>query len=252
MIGAVWVRGPRKFSAVSTGAPTPTPIEISTADGGMPALLWRPGGGVGPGLVLVQEIFGLSRYVRDRAADLAALGYVVCAPEVFWRLDDHEIDEDGPQVLDRAVSVAQRIDWPLAVADVGAALRWLRTDDGVVGGCGLIGFCFGGGLAFNVAAVDEPDVLISYYGSALPGLLELADQVSAPSLHHFGLADSYIRLDAVRTIERAVTAYGAEFATYPGAGHAFDNPDPAFYHPQASAEAWQRTTRFLAAHLPPE
>jgi carboxymethylenebutenolidase len=225
-------------------------IHIETPDGPMPAHLWRPATGHGPGLVLVQEIFGVSDYIKQRAADLAALGYLVCAPEVYWRLENPEIDFSRDDVLDQALGLAAQVDWPQAVADVSLALSHLRGMIEVTGGVGLIGFCFGGGLAFNVAAEEEPDVLVSYYGSALGNLTSLAPQVTAPSLHHFGLADPYVPLATQDQIRAAVSVTDSRFETYQGAGHAFDNPNPAFHHPEASAAAWGVTTRFLAEQLP--
>lgn len=215
----------------------------------MPVDLWHPSAGRGPGLVVVQEIFGVSDYIRSRAADLAALGYVVCVPEVYWRLPNPAIDPAGDPFA-QALDLAGQVSWDQAVADVTQALRWLRDCDEVRGGTGLVGFCFGGGLAFQVAAEADPDVLVSYYGSALPGLLGLAGQVRAPSLHHFGLADSYIPPDQVAAVQAAVAGPDVWFETYDGAGHAFDNPAPAFHHPVAAAAAWATTTRFLAEHLP--
>jgi carboxymethylenebutenolidase len=225
-------------------------ITIDTDDGPMPAHLWLPPAGTGPALVLVQEIFGVSSYIRDRGRDLAALGYVVCAPEIYWRLPDAGMDESDPEVLGRAMSLVSRVDWPAAVRDVQATLRHLRALSEVTGGVGLIGFCFGGGLAFNVAAVDDVDVLVSYYGSALGDLTDLAGDVDARSLHHFGTADAFIPAETIERVRSAVTAHGAQFETYEGANHAFDNPSPAFHHPQASAAAWQVTVRFLNQHLP--
>ena len=225
-------------------------ITIETGEGPMPAQLWQPPGETGPGLVLLHEIFGISRYVRDRGRDLAALGYVVCAPEIYWRLDDHDLDEDDPDLLARAIALSQRVDWDTAVSDVQDTLSHLRGMIEVEGGVGLIGFCFGGGLAFQVAAVDDVDVLVSYYGSAIPDLIHLAGEISAPSLHHFGLADAYIPAETIKRIEDAVTGHGARFETYPGANHAFDNPAPAFHHSEASARAWHVTAGFLNEHLP--
>ena len=191
-------------------------ITIDTGDGDMPAHLWLPPTGTGPALVLVQEIFGVSAYIRDRGRDLAELGYVVCAPEIYWRLPDSEIDESDPEVLARAMSVVSRLDWPAAVRDVQAALRHVRGLPEVTGGVGLIGFCFGGGLAFNVAAVDDVDVLVSYYGSALGDLTELAGDIDAPSLHHFGTADAFIPAETIERVRAAVTEHGARFETYAG------------------------------------
>jgi carboxymethylenebutenolidase len=230
--------------------PTHERVTVPTDAGDMPALLWRPASGRGPGLLLLQEIFGVSAYVQRRGADLAEAGYVVLAPELYWRQDAEPIDESAPGAIETAMGRAQQLDWDTAVADAVAAYGELagRAD----GPCGVIGFCLGGGLAFNVAAVEDPAVLVSYYGSGLPGLLHLAPQVTAPSLHHFGTADSYLDTGTVAAIEAAV-ATGAsrlEFERYEGADHAFDNDDLALHHPEASALAWSRTLRFLARELP--
>jgi carboxymethylenebutenolidase len=225
-------------------------VQIETASGSLPAHRWLPEGGHGPGLVVFQEIFGVSAYIRDRAADLAALGYVVIAPEFYWRLDDAELEESGPDFLQRAMGIVSRLDWEAAVEDGRAAVQRLRTMPEVTGGIGLIGFCFGGGLAFNVAAGLEVGALVSYYGSALPNLLGLADRVSVPTLHHFGLDDTYIDRNMVETIRLAVQRPGVVFETYAGAGHAFDNPHPDFHHADASARAWDVTTAFLTEHVP--
>ncbi|MGH3423120.1 MAG: dienelactone hydrolase family protein, partial [Nocardioidaceae bacterium] len=229
----------------------PSTVQIETEAGPMPALRWMPPAGAGPGLVLVQEIFGLSDYIRGRGADLAELGYVVLAPEVYWRLDDAEVDESRPDFLEQGMRVASRVDWDSAVRDVRAALTHLRGIDEVTGGVGLVGFCFGGGLAFNVAAAESPDALVSYYGSTLPDLLDLAPMVDMPSLHHFGRDDQFIDGERVARVRDAVCANPrARFEIYDGAGHAFDNPMPAFHHEEASQRAWRTTVDFLAEWLP--
>lgn len=227
-------------------------VHIQTPDGAMPAHVWLPPQQTGPGLVLVQEIFGISGYIESRAADLAELGYVVCAPEVYWRLGASQVDESSEDALATAMGLAQQVDWDAAVADVTLALSHLRGMLEVTAGAGLIGFCFGGGLAFNVAAVSDPDVLVSYYGSALGQLIPLAGRVKAPSLHHFGRADGFIPVSTQDAIREAVTRNGARFETYEGANHAFDNPSPAFHHAEASAAAWATTKQFLAQFLPVE
>lgn len=225
-------------------------IDIQTPDGAMPAHLWHPVSGSGPAIVVFQEIFGVTDYIRARCVDLADLGYVVCAPEIYWRLGSVRI-EDGPDAMQEAMAAVARVDWDAAVRDGVATLEHVRGLLETTGRVGLLGFCFGGGLAFNVAAEDAPDALVSYYGSALPRLLHLADDVDIPSLHHFGLADTFIPPDTVEEIRAAVTRSPrpARFETYPGAGHAFDNPIPMFHHAEASRAAWEVTTRFLAETL---
>ncbi len=229
-----------------------TQTTVPTPDGDMPARLWTPAGGQGPGILLLQEIFGVSPYIRRRAAALASEGYVVLAPELYWRLDPAlpPLDESAPDVVDTAMGRAMSLDWEQTVKDATAALQALGSST-EVDRVGVLGFCFGGGLGFNVAAVAEPDCLVSYYGSALPGLLGLAPEVTAPSLHHFGLADDYIPADVVEQVRTAVSAdrSGVEFFTYEGANHAFDNDDFFLHDPAASQLAWQRTLRFLADRL---
>jgi carboxymethylenebutenolidase len=223
-----------------------TTIGIAVEGGRLPADLHLPASGRGPGIVLFQEIFGVTPYVSGRARDLAALGHVVLVPHVYWRQGDPVIGEDLPAALE----AMGKVEWPVAVADGAAALAALRQRPEVTGPAGLLGFCFGGGLAFAVAAEAGPDFLVSYYGSALPDLLDLAPRVTCPSLHHFGLADDYLPPDVVRRIEAAVTAGPATVDTYVGAGHAFDNPSPLFHHAAASRAAWSATAAWLRERAP--
>jgi carboxymethylenebutenolidase len=223
---------------------------VSVDDGQMPADLHLPADGGGPGIALFQEIFGVTDYIDARARDLAALGYVVLVPHVYWRQGDPVIS--GDDALPRAMAAVGQVDWETAVADGVAAVAALRQRAEVTGPTGVFGFCFGGGLAFAVAAADDPDFLVSYYGSALPNLLDAAAEVRAPSLHHFGLADAYIPAETVARIEHALTAgpAAATVLTYDGAGHAFDNPLPAFHHADASRHAWDNTVAWLSQTAP--
>ena len=229
---------------------TGSPTHVETPDGPMPAHLWLPASGRGPGLLLLQEIFGISRYVSSRAQDLADLGYVVLAPEIYWRLGVSRVAE-GPEAMDEGLALMGRVDWDTAVGDAAAALADLRSRPEVAGGAGVVGLCFGGGLGFHLAALEEPDALVAYYGSAIPHLLGLAPQVTCPSLHHLGLADAYIAGDAREDMLAALQAQPAtRVETYEGADHAFDNPDIPLHHEGASAAAWAHTVAFLAEQLP--
>ena len=242
---------------------TRSTLSVQTPDGAMPAHLWLPEGGTGPGVLLLQEIFGVSAYVERRAQDLADEGYVVLAPEIFWRQGVSRVEE-GPDALEEALGLLQRTDWPLAVADAVAALEALRGHEAVTGRVGIVGFCFGGGLAFNVAAQSPADALVSYYGSALPELLGVLPfdpsdvtltvidpaRVTTPSLHHWGLADSFIDRPVVEQVCARLEAQpDVTVETYEGGGHAFDNDDFMFYDADLAALAWQRTLAFLADRL---
>lgn len=223
-------------------------VDVPVRDGEMPAHLWLPEAGRGPGIVLVQEIFGVSPYIRRRAADLAALGYAVLVPELFWRLGVAAVP-NGPDMLAEGVALSQRFDWPTGVADTVAAQRVLRERPEVTGPSALLGFCFGGGMAFEVAATESPDALVAYYGSALPRLLGLAGRVTCPTLMHFGTADAYLDPPTVERIRAAVAPQGARVELHDGADHAFDNADFVNFDADAAAAAWAQTTAFLAEHL---
>lgn len=233
-----------------TGTVSSDILTLPTESGDIPVHRWLPPAGTGPGVLLLQEIFGLSSYIRTRAADLATAGYVVFAPELYWRLPDAQVGEDD---VAHGMKLAEQLPWDDALADARTAMDALRAAPETTGQIGLVGFCYGGGLAFNLAAQAVPDALVSYYGSALPTLLPLAREVTCPSLHHFGTADTFIPMDTVEKIRDAVTIghRRVQFFTYDGAGHAFDNPSPKFHHQQAASLAWQRSLVFLGAHLNP-
>ena len=239
---------------------TSSRIAVPTADGGMPSHLWLPASGSGPGILLLQEIFGVSPYIERRAQDLADLGYVVVAPEIWWRQGVSRVEE-GPEAMETGFGLLQQVDWQAAVDDSLAALEFLRGRDEVTGQVGLVGFCFGGGLAFDVASRTEVDALVSYYGSALPDLLGVVEAdprvtvvgpeaVSAPSLHQFGMTDQFLTRPVVEQIQALleplpnVTWFG-----YETADHAFDNPDFFLHDADASQLAWRRTSDWLAEHL---
>ena len=225
-------------------------IEVVRPDGVLPVRRWLPAPGRGPGILVLQEIFGVSPYIERRCADLAAAGYVVYAPELYFRLDVH-LDESSPDYLQQGIGASQRLDWEQTTADASAALDALRSASETTGEVAVLGFCFGGGLGFQVAALNAPDALVSYYGSAIPGLLALAPRVTCPSLHHWGLGDSFFPPEVVAQVRDAVAGPAVEVHTYDGAEHAFDNPNPMFFHAEASALAWTRTLDFLAGRLAP-
>ena len=228
---------------------------ISTAAGGARAgHAALPEGGRGPGLLLIQEIFGVNDYIRGRAATLAELGYVVLAPDLYWRLEPGvEIPHDEAG-LQRAFGYLQRLDQPRAVADAGSALDHLRGLAKVSGGAGVLGFCMGGRIGYHVTARSHPDAAVLYYGSGTGDALDLAPEVRCPVLFHFGGDDAYLPAEEVERIRAAFAGRDdVEFAVQPGAGHAFDNYlAPMFHVPAAREAAWRVTEDFLRRRLPAE
>jgi carboxymethylenebutenolidase len=232
---------------------SPSRVEsVETPDGSFDLTVWLPEDGTGPGLLLIQEIFGVSDYIREVASDLAAMGYVVGAPDLFWRLEpgyQAGHDEEG---LNRSLAMVSRFDFPQGVTDAAAALRHLAALPEVEDGLGVIGFCFGGTIAYYLAAQADMDVMVSFYGSGISDRTDLLDQIDIPVQFVFGGNDSYIPRDQVAKVEAAAAGKpNVEMHVEEDAGHAFHNRKSAMFHmPEPAARAWQRTEEFLRRHLP--
>lgn len=225
---------------------------VSTPDGSFDLPVWLPAAGSGPGLLLIEEIFGISDYIRAVAADLAGLGYVVGAPDLFWRLQPGWAAEHTEDGLAQSMALASRFDAATGVADTAAAFAQLTALPEVDGSAGIIGFCFGGTFAYLAAAQASPDAVISFYGSGVPGQASQLASITCPLLLHFGGSDPYIPRDQVRQVEEAAAGHpNVEIHVEEDAGHAFHNRKaPMFYQPGPASRAWQRTEEFLRRHLP--
>ncbi len=224
---------------------------VTVADGTFDLHVWTPEGGSGPGLLLIQEIFGVGAYIRAVADRLADAGYVVGAPDVFWRFAPGWAADHDQAGLEASLAQVGNLDPQQAIADCAAALAHLQTDPATGGRVGVIGFCLGGTLAWGVAAVAQPACCVSYYGSGVPSMLGLIDQVSCPTLFHFGDADAYIPNEGVDALAAAIAGREGFVINVERAGHAFDNHESAMFYDEAAANAaWAKTMAFLATHLP--
>lgn len=228
----------------------PLTVDVACDGGEMAMHVWTPDSGSGPGLLLIQEIFGVGPYIRAVAARLAEAGYVVGAPDMFWRFApgwEAGHDEAG---LNASLEQVGKLDFPLAVGDCVAALGALRGLDELQGTPGVIGFCLGGTLAFAVAAAAEPAVCVSYYGSGVPSMLGDLDRIDCPTLLHFGNADGFIPNDGVEAVNAAIAGRAGFVLNVENAGHAFDNHESAmFWNESAAQAAWAKTMAFLGEHL---
>jgi carboxymethylenebutenolidase len=148
-------------------------------------------------------------------------------------------------------AVAQKLDTQVAIADCAATLQHLGEHDGIGGNVGVIGFCLGGSLAWGVAAAAEPGACVSYYGSQVPAMLDLVDDVTCPTLLHFGREDPYLPMEGVDAIAAATSGKDNVTINVEIAGHAFDNhSSEIFYVESAAKAAWAKTVAFLQTHLP--
>ena len=219
-----------------------------------PAHVALPSSGHGPGMVVIQEIFGVNDYIKDACTRVASLGYVALAPDLYSRIERGvAVDERAEDGLQKAFGYMQKLDFEQAIQDAIDAFRHLKRLPEVDGGrAGILGFCLGGGVAYFVAARADPDVCVSYYGSAVPGGLGEAGSVRCPILFHFGTADDYISSEQRHAVREAFAGRpDVEFHLHEGANHAFDNwRSPIFHHERAATDAWQQTVDFLTRMFP--
>lgn len=232
-----------------TGHP-PRTIPVTVADGQFDLKIWEPGEPA-PGVLVLQEIFGVGDYIEAVCARLAAAGYVAAAPDLFWRFApgwraDH--DEAGMQASFEQVA---KLDVPQAIADAVAALGTLGDFPDVAGRPGVLGFCLGGTIAWGVAAAGDPSCAVSYYGSGVPSMLDMAEQVHCPVLFHFGNDDPWIPAAGIEAVNDAVATHRNLTLNVEHAGHAFDNHCAAQFYAEAAARAaWSKTLAFLETNLP--
>jgi carboxymethylenebutenolidase len=237
--------------------PTERNDQISTSDGATyDGWIFLPDGGSGPGIMLLQEIFGVGSFLRAKANDLAGLGYVVLCPDVFWRTEPrvaHDHDQAGLEAAFGSMTRwSQEVDDLTAIGDLLSAFEHLQGLSEVgARATGVMGYCLGGRLAYEVAVAGQPDAAVCYYGSGIGGRLEAAGEITCPILFHYGSDDPYIPTDEVDAVRQAFAGRdSAEVHVHPGAGHAFENFEAEMFHSaEATAVAWRVTTEFLARHL---
>lgn len=221
-------------------------------DGGeMDLYVWEPATPPRAAVLLIQEIFGVGPYIRAVAERLAAAGYLVGAPDVFWRFAPQWEADHSEAGLGASIEKVQQLDFPHAVGDCVAALDHLGAQPGIASAPAVLGYCLGGTLAWAVAAQANPSCCVSYYGSGVPGMLGMIQQVHCPTLFHFGNADAYIPNEGVEAIAAAIAGLDRFVVNVENAGHAFDNHEAEmFYHEASAKAAWAKTMAFLGSHLP--
>jgi carboxymethylenebutenolidase len=226
-------------------------ITIETPDGRFGAYLTKPASGRGPGIVLIQEIFGVNRFMRDVADAHAANGYMALCPDLFWR------QQPGVQLTDqteaewqKARQFMQGFDVAKGVADLSGALQHLRDLKGCTGKVGSVGYCLGGKLAYLMATRSDADCNISYYGVGLQDLLGEAANIKHPLMLHIAEEDQSVPKEAQAKITSQLASHRqVTIHKYPGMGHAFARVGGKNFDKQAADTANSRTANFLKQHL---
>ncbi|EZP67748.1 Carboxymethylenebutenolidase [Sphingomonas paucimobilis] len=226
-------------------------VEITAADGGrFNAYVAMPEGGSGPGLVLLQEAFGVTQFMRDMADRFASDGYVVTVPDLYWRIEAGVELTDAE--FDRAMDIYRQFDLNLAIDDIKATIGALRAMPEQRGGVGAVGFCLGGRLAAMAAARTDIDCAVAYYGVGITDHLDELEQVRIPLGFHFGTEDQDCAADIAPIAALAERHDNVSLWMYNKAGHGFANPHRGFFSAAAEELAYIRTLAIIRAAIGPK
>jgi carboxymethylenebutenolidase len=218
-------------------------ISISSHDGQQfDAYLSLPPTGRGPGLVIIQEIWGVNEHIKAVADQYAMDGYVVLAPDVFWRQQANVNLKYNEADTQKAFQLMTNLDEAHAVADLVSTANALRARPEVSGKLGAIGFCMGGRLSYQLAASGAVDAAVCYYGGGIQNHLDKAPKVQCPILFHYAALDGYIPATAVADVKKAFAGRAnAQFHVYEGVDHGFNCWGRPMYQQRAAALARGRT-----------
>lgn len=206
--------------------------------------LAMPPGGMGKGLIVVQEYWGLVDHIKDLAERFAKAGYVALSPDLYHGKTTKSPDEAGKMLM--ALNIAE------AGKDMKGSAEYLLANPAVTSRrVGIVGFCMGGQLALH-AGMEYPEVIaavVDFYGIH-PAVKIDAKRVRVPVLGHFGKQDKSVSKESVETLATSINGTGGSFEYhYYEAGHAFFNDTRPVYSERDAQASWQRTLDFLKAHV---
>ncbi|MGI8845017.1 MAG: dienelactone hydrolase family protein [Thermoleophilaceae bacterium] len=222
-------------------------VEFKANGGTAPGYLAAPESGSGPGVVVLQEWWGLDDHIKDVCDRLAGEGFIALAPDLYRGETTTQPDEAEQKMMAMNMEQAEK--------DMSGAVDYLVDHDGVTGdGVAAVGFCLGGGLAVWAATLNpKVDAVVSYYYVMPHGKPDFS-KLDAPVLGHFGTADDFVPVadaEGLRDEIDAATDHDVEFEFYEGQGHAFFNDTDRLgtYDEGAAKKSWSRTIDFLKSKL---
>jgi len=221
-------------------------VTLTALDGHkLGAYVARPGGDPIAGLVVVQEIFGVNAHIRSVTDGYAKDGFLAIAPALFDRIQPNvELKYEGAEAQ-TGRELAQKLVTDLALSDIGAAIEFACSSTGKK--IGVIGYCYGGTLAWLAATRLHPAAAVGYYGGQIAKHLD--EEPAVPVMLHFGKQDNHI---PAADVEKIQAAHPEVEVYWYDAGHGFNCDARASYNAEAAKEARQRSLDFLKKHLASE
>lgn len=206
----------------------------------------------GPGVIVIQEIFGVNTWVRSVCDMLARAGYHAMAPDLFWRIQPHiELHPIFQEDFQAGLGYMGKFNGDKGVEDIQAAITTLRSMKICTGKVGTIGFCLGGRLSYLAATRTDADANSSYYGVGIETLLDEAKNIKKPLLVHVAGNDPYVPQEALAKIGTALRGKsGVDVLVYAGLDHGFArDTDPNHYDVEGTKLAHGRTLEMFKKAL---
>ena len=226
-------------------------VTIESFDGGnFDGYLALPSSGYGPGIVVLQEIFGVNQYIRSVADWYAGHGFVAVCPDLFWRQERGVQLTDQGADWDKAFAYYQGLDEVKAVEDGAAAVGYLRQYPACSGRVGAVGFCLGGNLAYLLSVRFAPDCAVGYYGVSIEKSLGEAKNLRAPLMLHVAGKDRFCPREAQAQIHAVLDSDPrVTIHDYPQQDHAFGRLAGEHYDATAAELANLRSLEFFVRNL---
>ncbi len=227
-------------------------VTIRAADGGsFSGYLATPKSGKGPGILVIQEIFGVNKVMRDLTDGFAAQGFTVLCPDLFWRqAPGIQLTDQSEAEWKRAFELYQGFDEAKGVTDLQVTLAYLRGQAACTGKVGTVGFCLGGKLAFLMATRSDAECNVGYYGVGIEKALDEAGRITRPLMLHIAEKDQFCPPEAQGAIKSVLGKNPkVTIHSYPGADHAFARVGGEHYDKAAADSANRRTADFFTLHL---
>lgn len=227
-------------------------ISIATlsGDASFDAYVAHPEGTPRAAIIVIQEIFGVNRGIRQKCDKLAADGYLAVAPDLFWRLEPGiELDPDVEEEFNQALDWMNKFDQDAGIKDIEATIHHIRREMGVAK-VGCVGYCLGGRLAFMTATRTDIDASVGYYGVGIDGLLREKHGIAHPVMLHIPTADGFVDAETQKAMHEGLDDYPkATLHDYEGLDHGFATEIGKRRDEEAANLADSRTMAFFAEHL---
>jgi carboxymethylenebutenolidase len=229
-------------------------IKLKAADGAgeFAAFVYEPvNKESAPAVVVIQEIFGVNDALRATCQEMADMGFIAIAPDLFWRQEPGvNITDKSEAEWKKAFALMNGFDQDKGVEDLQVTLAAARNLPGANGKAGTIGFCLGGRLAVMMATRSDADVNVSYYGVGLDGLVLEFDNIQAPLMLHIAEKDEFSSPEVVeKVLDGAEDSEWIDAFVYPDVQHAFARVKGVHYDARAATIANGRTAEILAEIL---